>query len=85
MQLVTSANPHMARSPTTNDAPPPGSGWFFAKSNVRQGPYTADQLKGLAQLGELTPTDLVWREDMPHPVEANQVRGLFVDEPLSDQ
>jgi len=59
------------------------SNWFFTKDGVRRGPYTAEQLREQALSGKLEPGDLVWREDMPQPVEAKKVPGLFVDKPSS--
>jgi hypothetical protein len=51
--------------------------WFFRHDGVRHGPFTADELRLKAAIGELRPTDLVWRADMSQPVEARLVPTLF--------
>jgi len=51
--------------------------WFFQRDGVRHGPFTADELRLKAIEGELHPHDLVWRDGMPKPVEAQFVPTLF--------
>lgn len=41
------------------------------------GPLTPAQLKRLADSGQLSPTDLVWKEGLAQWVPAGKVRGLF--------
>ena len=40
--------------------------WHYAKKGAGQheGPYTEDELRGLADRGVLSPSDLVWKEGM---------------------
>jgi hypothetical protein len=51
---------------------------FWYESNGEQkGPVSAAQLKGLANSGELQPTDMIWKEGAPDWVTAGSVKGLF--------
>ncbi|MHC4444842.1 MAG: DUF4339 domain-containing protein [Planctomycetota bacterium] len=36
--------------------------WYYHKNNQQMGPISSQELKQLAQTGELKPTDLVWKE-----------------------
>jgi hypothetical protein len=54
--------------------------WHYVKDGQRHGPITARQLKGLAAVGDLQPTDLVWTEVFDEWKPANVVKGLFPDE-----
>jgi hypothetical protein len=51
--------------------------WYYARWGQQQGPVTSQQLHSLAQAGQLSPNDLVWKEGLPNWVEASRVRGLF--------
>src|SRR6516164_565798 len=51
--------------------------WFYAQNGQQTGPITAEQLEQLAHGGRLHETDLVWKEGLPHWVQANTVAGLF--------
>lgn len=54
------------------------SQWFICKSDSeRLGPYTAQQLRELAQNGKLLPENRVWREGLAKPAQARKVQGLF--------
>jgi predicted RNA-binding Zn-ribbon protein involved in translation (DUF1610 family) len=53
------------------------SRWFCQCGDVRHGPLSASQLKALAQSGQLTPADEVWKEGMASRVPAYRVKGLF--------
>lgn len=44
--------------------------WFYARGNQQFGPVTLDVLRGLAQSGQLWPSDLVWVAGMTNWVEA---------------
>lgn len=56
--------------------------WYFAWEGREFGPYTADQFKGLAAIGRLQPTDLVWVPGMTAPVAASRVKNLFAALPV---
>ena len=54
--------------------------WHYAKGGTKHGPITAAQLKELANTGQLSPDDLVWREDMKEWRKASTVKGLFSEQ-----
>jgi len=54
--------------------------WYYARGNKQQGPVSSAQLKQLAQRGDLSPEDLVWREGMGEWIAAAKVKGLFEGE-----
>lgn len=59
------------------------SAWYYTKDGkTKIGPVTAAQLKELARSGQLGPTDMVRREDMPKWMPASRVQGIF---PANDQ
>ncbi|HLA85504.1 MAG TPA: DUF4339 domain-containing protein [Thermoguttaceae bacterium] len=51
--------------------------WYYASEDQRFGPISTVELKRLAERGQLTPADLVWREGMTDWTAAGQVKGLF--------
>lgn len=51
--------------------------WYYSIGGQKSGPVSAAQLKGLAESGDLKPTDLVWRDGMGQWAVAKAVRGLF--------
>jgi predicted RNA-binding Zn-ribbon protein involved in translation (DUF1610 family) len=51
--------------------------WYFAWENNKFGPFSAAQLKELAGLGRLQPTDTVWKEGVEKGVLADKVKYLF--------
>jgi hypothetical protein len=51
--------------------------WYYAQGNKQRGPVTAAELKLLADRGELSPDDLVWRAGMEDWIAARKVKGLF--------
>lgn len=55
--------------------------WYYAKGNQRVGPVTGEELKGLVRSGEVSRTDMVWKQGMAKWMQAGQVRGLFEDGP----
>jgi hypothetical protein len=59
------------------------SKWYYTKDGQRQGPVTSERLKELAANGQLSPTDLVWKEGTSQWVEAQQVKGLFPEKPIA--
>ena len=54
--------------------------WYYAKNGVQHGPVSAVELKQLADEGQLTSADLVWREGMEEWIPARKVKGLFVED-----
>jgi hypothetical protein len=51
--------------------------WFIARGKTKAGPYSDQQLKQLAQTGQLQPTDMIQRTGMTKWVQAKQIRELF--------
>lgn len=51
--------------------------WYYAKNDQRFGPVEEAELHRLAAAGQLSPTDLVWRQDLPDWKRAGEVEGLF--------
>lgn len=51
--------------------------WFFAWDANRFGPFTEAELKHLAMLGRLQPTDTVWKEGVANGVAAHRIKNLF--------
>jgi hypothetical protein len=53
------------------------SQWWYTSGDVRKGPVSSEQLKGLAASGELSPSDLVWKESLQGWTPARKVKDLF--------
>ncbi|MFO0966158.1 MAG: GYF domain-containing protein [Gemmataceae bacterium] len=51
--------------------------WYYSERNEQHGPVTFDELRGRAQAGYLSPTDLVWQEGTADWIRASVVEGLF--------
>lgn len=54
--------------------------WFYGKDGKEHGPVSSDELRQLAQRGELAAEDLVWSDGMNDWAEARRVKlltGLF--------
>jgi hypothetical protein len=51
--------------------------YHYTENGVTQGPYTAQQLKGLADAGKIQPQTLIWKEGLPQWVPASSLKGLF--------
>jgi len=54
--------------------------WYWMQDGQKHGPIETAGLRELARNGQLKPTDLIWREGLPHWVPATQGRGLFPDQ-----
>lgn len=44
--------------------------WYHTRNGEQVGPVTLDEVRRRASAGELTPTDMVWREGMPDWIDA---------------
>jgi hypothetical protein len=51
--------------------------WYYASDKQKLGPYSAMQLKQLAALTRIRPTDMVWKNDIEKGVVAAKVKHLF--------
>src|SRR5262245_4000647 len=58
-------------------AAPARPGWFFIRNQQISPPLSLPQLKQLAALGQLLPSDSVWMEGRGDWVPAAAVAGLF--------
>lgn len=58
-------------------------GWYYSRAGKRHGPIPSSELKRLAEAGELTSSDLVWKEGLPKWVKASSIEGLFSAEDRS--
>lgn len=56
--------------------------WYYAKGDDKRGPVSVGQLKELAANGELTPSDLVWRDGMAEWTPASSTQGLFPEQSM---
>jgi hypothetical protein len=51
--------------------------WYFGYGETRQGPFTGQQLKELAEAGKIQPMDTVWKQGVERGVPALRVKNLF--------
>lgn len=57
------------------------SQWFISHDGRELGPFLPSQFKKLAEMGQLLPTDIVWRDDNPKRIPASKIKGLFQHTP----
>ena len=65
------------RMPRFKDLPMPAVGWYYAKGSKQFGPVSPAELRQLAEKGNLSGDDPVWRDGMDDWVPARKVKGLF--------
>lgn len=51
--------------------------WYYAHDDVKKGPFSAEQLRALADSGDILLTDTIWKNDMERGVLARKVDLLF--------
>jgi hypothetical protein len=51
--------------------------WYYSRAGKKEGPVSSQQLKQLAECGDLRPTDHVWKEGMAQWTPASRIKGLF--------
>lgn len=56
--------------------------WYYARNDQRFGPVEDAELRRLAAAGQISPTDLVWRQEFPDWRKAGEVEGLFPPAPF---
>jgi outer membrane biosynthesis protein TonB len=56
--------------------------WYYGYGQTRQGPFTGQQLKELAEAGKIQPMDTVWKEGVEPGVPALRVKNLFPEQEL---
>lgn len=57
--------------------------WHYTSLGTQMEPVTEAELKRLASLGLLRPTDLVWKEGMPDWIRASSAKELFSTDRIS--
>ncbi len=50
--------------------------WYYGQHGQQLGPITEEQLRSLANSGQLQPTDLIWAKGMPNWVPAQTIMGV---------
>ena len=55
--------------------------WYYARAGKQAGPVSPEDLSTLAASGQLSPTDMVWKEGMQTWVPAERLTGLFTAMP----
>jgi len=51
--------------------------WYYAHDATRLGPFSGQQLKNLAIVGDIIPSDTVWKQGVEKGVLASRVKYLF--------
>jgi uncharacterized RDD family membrane protein YckC len=54
-------------------------GWYVGRNGEQSGPFSPQQLKQMANAGQLSPADLLWKDGMPNWVPCSSVKGLFLE------
>jgi len=57
------------------------SQWYYHKNGQQQGPFSWEEVYHKAEASAFGPTDLVWAEGMENWTRADQIRGLFSNDP----
>jgi len=60
-----------------------GDQWYYSRGGKQGGPVSAAQLKQLAYTGQVSPTDLLWKEGLGDWIPAAKVKGLFGAQPVA--
>jgi hypothetical protein len=53
------------------------SQWYYGAREARQGPFSDQQLRTLADQGLIQPTDTIWKEGVEQGVPAHRVKNLL--------
>jgi hypothetical protein len=54
------------------------SQWYYGERENRQGPFSDQQLRALADQGQIQPTDTIWKEGVEQGIPAHRVKNLLV-------
>lgn len=57
--------------------------WYYSKNGTQLGPVSKDELSSKIASGEVSPSDLVWKDGMGDWIPASQVSELAVARPVS--
>src|SRR5581483_11910546 len=55
--------------------------WYYGWDDQKLGPFTALELRALADQGKIQAMDTVWKEGVPAGIFAHQVKNLFAPPP----
>jgi len=58
--------------------------WFYAWDGRKLGPFSAQELRALADKGQIQPMDTIWKEGVEAGVFAHQVKNLFASPPADE-
>ena len=51
--------------------------WYVGSNGQQSGPFTLQQLRQMAASGQLSKTDLIWKEGLANWVPSSAIKGLF--------
>lgn len=60
------------------------SNYNLARNGQRHGPFTSAQLRAMAVAGQITRTDMIWKEGWTRWVAAGEVKGIFPTQRASE-
>jgi GYF domain 2 len=52
--------------------------WYYAHDDIKIGPFSGQQLRDLADTGQIIRTDTIWKEGIVKGVSALKVKNLFL-------
>jgi hypothetical protein len=55
--------------------------WYYAQDDRKLGPFSAQELRALADAGRIQAMDTIWKEGIEHGVLAYRVKNLFAPPP----
>lgn len=56
--------------------------WYVSRDGEQEGPFSSEQIRLLAETGDLKASDLVWKAGMLQWSSASEVPGLLTPPPL---
>lgn len=56
--------------------------WYVSRDGQREGPFSIEQIRLLAETGDLKPHDLIWRTGMSGWKPAIEIQGLLTPPPM---
>jgi hypothetical protein len=51
--------------------------WYYAEGGQKKGPISTSVLKQMAQMGDIGPETLIWKDGLSEWVHASRIQGLF--------
>jgi hypothetical protein len=58
--------------------------WYYGWDDQILGPFSAQQLRDLAEAGHIQPMDTIWKEGVQDGVPAYRVKNLFAPPPVEE-